>query len=30
MTSQHVVLCEGYDDRAFWAGWLLHLALVAD
>ncbi len=25
MTRQHVILCEGYDDRAFWAGWLLHL-----
>ncbi len=24
MSSQHVVLCEGYDDRAFWAGWLEH------
>jgi len=22
---QHVVLCEGYDDRDFWAGWLLAL-----
>ncbi|NJL26977.1 MAG: hypothetical protein HC897_03390 [Thermoanaerobaculia bacterium] len=19
---QHVILCEGYDDRSFWAGWL--------
>ncbi len=28
MTSeakQHVVLCEGFDDRSFWKGWLLHL-----
>lgn len=25
MSQQHVILCEGYDDRAFWAGWLLHL-----
>lgn len=25
MTSQHVVLREGYEDRAFWAGWLLYL-----
>ncbi len=23
--KQHVVLCEGFDDRSFWAGWLLHL-----
>lgn len=23
--KQHVVLCEGYDDRSFWKGWLLHL-----
>lgn len=23
--SESVVLCEGYYDRAFWAGWLLHL-----
>jgi hypothetical protein len=22
---QHVVLCEGFDDRSFWRGWLLHL-----
>jgi hypothetical protein len=22
---QHVVLCEGYDDRAFWAQWLTHM-----
>lgn len=22
---QHVVLCEGFDDRSFWAGWFLHL-----
>lgn len=22
---QYVVLCEGYDDRSFWRGWLLHL-----
>lgn len=20
-----VILCEGYHDRAFWSGWLLHL-----
>lgn len=23
--KQHVVLCEGYDDRSFWRGWLLRL-----
>jgi hypothetical protein len=23
--SESVVLCEGYHDRAFWKGWLLHL-----
>jgi hypothetical protein len=23
--AESVVLCEGFDDRAFWAGWLLHL-----
>jgi hypothetical protein len=23
--KQHVVLCEGFDDRAFWKGWLLFL-----
>jgi hypothetical protein len=23
--SESVILCEGYYDRAFWAGWLLHL-----
>ena len=23
--SESVVLCEGYHDRAFWAGWLTHL-----
>ena len=26
--SENVVLCEGYYDRAFWAGWLLHLGCV--
>lgn len=25
MTRQHVILCEGYDDRSFWAGWLERL-----
>lgn len=25
---QHVVLCEGYDDRSFWRGWLLRLGCV--
>jgi len=25
---QSVVLCEGYHDRAFWAGWLMHLGCV--
>ncbi len=25
MTRQHVILCEGFDDRAFWAGWLIYL-----
>lgn len=23
--SESVILCEGYHDRAFWAGWLTHL-----
>lgn len=23
--QQYVILCEGYDDRSFWAGWLLYL-----
>jgi len=23
--KQHVVLCEGFDDRSFWSGWLQHL-----
>lgn len=23
--KQHVVLCEGFDDRSFWRGWLLSL-----
>lgn len=23
--KQHVVLCEGFDDRSFWSGWLKHL-----
>lgn len=23
--KQHVVLCEGFDDRSFWKGWLRHL-----
>ena len=23
--SESIVLCEGYHDRAFWAGWLTHL-----
>lgn len=27
--SQSVVLCEGYDDRAFWTGWLLRLGCLA-
>ena len=26
--SESVVLCEGYHDRAFWAGWLGHLGLA--
>jgi hypothetical protein len=26
--SESVVLCEGYHDRAFWAGWLLYLGCV--
>ncbi len=26
--SESVILCEGYHDRAFWAGWLLHLGCV--
>ncbi len=25
---QHVILCEGFDDRSFWAGWLLHLGCI--
>ena len=24
--SESVILCEGYHDRAFWAGWLAHLS----
>ncbi len=27
--SQSVVLCEGWDDRAFWTGWLLRLGCRA-
>ncbi len=23
--KQHVILCEGFDDRSFWVGWLRHL-----
>lgn len=23
--KQHIILCEGFDDRSFWKGWLLHL-----
>jgi len=23
--KQHIVLCEGFEDRDFWAGWLRHL-----
>ncbi len=23
--KQHVILCEGYDDRSFWVGWLRYL-----
>ncbi len=23
--KQHVILCEGFDDRSFWVGWLLYL-----
>lgn len=23
--KHHLILCEGFDDRAFWKGWLLHL-----
>jgi hypothetical protein len=26
--SESVILCEGYHDRAFWAGWLKHLGCV--
>jgi hypothetical protein len=26
--SESVIYCEGYHDRAFWAGWLLHLGCV--
>lgn len=26
--KQHVVLCEGYEDRSFWKGWLLRLGCV--
>jgi len=26
--SESVVLCEGYHDRAFWAGWLTHVGLT--
>ena len=27
--SESVILCEGFYDRAFWAGWLIHLACPA-
>lgn len=27
-TKQHVILCEGFDDRSFWSGWLLHLGCI--
>lgn len=23
-SKPHVILCEGYEDRSFWRGWLLH------
>ena len=26
--SESVILCEGYHDRAFWQGWLMHLGCV--
>jgi hypothetical protein len=26
--SESVILCEGFYDRAFWAGWLMHLGCV--
>ncbi len=26
--SQNLILCEGYDDRAFWKGWLLSLGAL--
>jgi hypothetical protein len=26
--SENRILCEGYHDRAFWAGWLLRLGCV--
>lgn len=29
MRLQHVILCEGYDDRAFWTGWLQHLGCTS-
>jgi hypothetical protein len=25
---ESVIFCEGYHDRAFWSGWLLHLDCV--
>lgn len=27
MSRQHIIVCEGYDDRAFWAGLLVRLGL---
>jgi len=28
--SETLILCEGYHDRAFWAGWLAHLGCSTD
>lgn len=28
VAKQHIILCEGYDDRSFWKGWLLHLGCL--
>ena len=28
LLGHHVILCEGFDDRSFWSGWLQHLECV--
>lgn len=25
---QSIVLCEGFEDRSFWRGWLLHFGCI--